>query len=45
MTVRQRILALRLLQKQAQDPDYAKRIGIRVVIVRRDPNETEDENV
>lgn len=45
MTVRQRILALRLLQKQTQNPAYAKRIGIQVDIVRKDPNETEDKHV
>ena len=28
MTTRERILALKLLEKQERDPEYAKRIGI-----------------
>ena len=30
MTTRERILALKLLEKQERDPEYAKRIGIQV---------------
>ena len=30
MTTRERILALRLLEKQERDPEYAKLIGIHV---------------
>lgn len=30
MTVRERILALRLLEKQKKCPEYAEKIGIRV---------------
>lgn len=37
MTVRERILALRLLEKQERNPEYAKRIGIQVSIVKKDP--------
>ena len=37
MTVRERILALRLMEKQKQLPEYAKRIGIQVNIVMKDP--------
>ena len=37
MTVRERILALRLLEKQKQLPEYAKSIGIQVNIVMKDP--------
>ena len=37
MTVRERILALRLLEKQKQQPEYAKRIGIQVNIRIKDP--------
>ena len=37
MTVRQRILALRLLEKQERNPKYAKRIGIQVSVVKKDP--------
>ena len=36
MTVRQRILALRLLEKQERNPEYAKRIGIQVSMVKKD---------
>lgn len=32
MNVRQRILALRLLEKQKKNPEYAKKIGIEVKI-------------
>ena len=37
MTVRERILALRLLEKQKHLPEYAKRIGMQVNIVMKDP--------
>ena len=37
MTARERILALRLLEKQERCPEYAKRIGVRVAIVKKDP--------
>lgn len=37
MTVRERILALRLLEKQECNPEYAKRIGIQVSMVKKDP--------
>lgn len=30
MNVRQRILALRLLEKQKKNPEYAKKIGLEV---------------
>ena len=30
MTTRERILAIRLLEKQKKQPEYAKRIGIQV---------------
>ena len=33
MTARQRILAIRLLEKQAQNPEYAAGIGIQVRMV------------
>ena len=45
MTARERILALRLLEKQEQSPDYAKRIGIQVSVKTKDPKKTEDKNV
>ncbi len=33
MTVRERILALRVLEAVEQDPDYAKKIGVSVKMV------------
>lgn len=45
MTVKQRILALRLLQKQKQFPDYASRIGIRVNMVKKNPDERNGKHV
>ena len=45
MTARERILALKLLEKQAHDPAYAKRIGVQVRIVKKDPNLTEGKHV
>ena len=32
MTARQRILALKLLEKQKKNPDFAKKIGVEVKI-------------
>lgn len=45
MTARERILALKLLEKQEQNPDYAKRIGIQVNVVKKDPKDLEDKHV
>ena len=45
MTARERILALKLLEKQEQSPEYARRIGIQVSMVHKDPKVTEDKNV
>ena len=45
MTARERILALRLLEKQERSPDYAKRIGIQVNILEKDLKKMEDNNV
>lgn len=45
MTARERILALRLLEKQEQNPEYAKRIGIQVIILEQGPKKMEDKNV
>ena len=36
MTARERILALRLLEKQEKQPEYAKRIGIQVQMKKTD---------
>lgn len=45
MTVRQRILALRLLEKQMRHPQYATGIGITVRIVEKDSEKMEEKNV
>ena len=45
MTPKERILALRLLEKQEQHPEYAKRIGIQVNMITKDPEKMEDKNV
>ena len=45
MTARERILAIKLLEKQERNPEYANRIGIQVSMVRNDPKATEDKNV
>ena len=37
MTARERILALKLLEKQEKNPEYAQRIGIQVSIKKTDP--------
>jgi hypothetical protein len=37
VTVRERILALKLLEKQEQHPEYAKQIGIQVNVTIKDP--------
>lgn len=38
MTVRERILAIRLLEKQETNPEYMKQIGIQIII---NPKEVE----
>ena len=45
MTARERILAIKLLEMQERNPDYAQRIGIQVSMVRSDSKATEDKNV
>ena len=45
MTARERILALRLLERQKQNPDYARRIGIQVNMLQKDPKDLEDKHV
>lgn len=41
MTARERILAIRLLEKQEKNPEYARQIGIRIDIVKKE-NKTEE---
>lgn len=36
MNVRQRILALRLLEKQKKNPEYAKKIGLEVKLKEKE---------
>lgn len=36
MTVRERILALKIKEKQDKNPEYAKKIGIQVNIIEKD---------
>ena len=45
MTVRERILALRLLEKQERFPAYAKRIGVQVTVAKKDPKYKGEKNV
>ena len=45
MSPRERILALRLLEKQKRNPEYAKQIGIQVRMVKKDLKVKEDRNV
>ena len=45
MTVRGRILAIKLLEKQERNPEYARQIGIQVSMVKKDPKIMEVKNV
>ena len=45
MTARERILAIKLLEKQRCKPEYAERIGIQVSMVKKDPKIMEVKNV
>ena len=36
MTARERILAIKLLERQERNPEYAERIGIQVSIEKKD---------
>ena len=45
MTARERILAIKLLEKQTRKPAYAERIGIQVRMVKKDSKIMEDKNV
>ena len=45
MTARERILAIKLLEKQERNPEYARRIGIQVSMEKKDPKITEVKNV
>ena len=45
MTAKERILALRLLEKQERNPEYANRIGVQVRLAARDPKNKEVKHV
>lgn len=45
MTTRERILAIKLLEKQERNPEYAKQIGIQVSMVKKALKTMEDKNV
>jgi hypothetical protein len=45
MTPRERILALRLLEKQERKPEYTAGIGIQVRIVTKDSGKMEEKHV
>ena len=45
MTVRERILALKLLEKQERQPRYAAGIGIGVRMIGKDSGKMEGKNV
>lgn len=44
VTAKERILMIKLLEKQQRRPDYAKRIGIQVRMVVNDPKKTEEKH-
>lgn len=37
VTARERILSIKLLEKQEKNPEYAKKIGIQVRMVKKNP--------
>lgn len=41
MTTRERILAIRLLEKQKRNPEYTKQIGIQVQLVNKNSKDME----
>ncbi len=42
VTAKERILALKLLAAQEQHPEYTQRIGIQVVMIKKDPEDLEE---
>ncbi len=44
MTARERILSIRLLEKQEYNPEYAKHIGIQVSMINKNPERKKKEN-
>ena len=45
MTTRERILAIKLLEKQERNPEYVRRIGIQVSMEKKNPKIMEVKNV
>lgn len=45
MTVRERILAIRLLEKQERSPEYTKQIGIQAQMIKPEHKKKEVKNV
>ena len=45
MTARERILAIKLLEKQERNPEYARRIGIQVSMEKKNSKIMEVKNV
>ena len=45
MTARERILALKLLEKQERNPEYAAEIGVQVTMVGKDSRKLEEKDV
>ena len=45
MTARERILVIKLLEKQERNPEYARRIGIQVSMEKKDLKIMEVKNV
>ncbi len=41
MTTRERILAIRLLEKQEKQPEFVKRIGVQVSMIKNDSQKME----
>ena len=41
MTVRERVLALRLLEKQKKNPELAKQLGINVKMISKENSDTQ----
>ena len=45
LTVRERILGLRLLEGQRRNPEYAQKLGISVEMVSRENSDQQNENI
>lgn len=43
MTVRERVLAMRLLERQERDPKYLKKLGVHITINQVEPTDLEEE--